>query len=136
MTKHEIAQLPTASLAYLGDSVLEILVRRRLVLDGKGDIHARALSYVTAVRQSEAFDRISAMLTEDELDILLHQHQQLFQRRAVVFVAMIVVMVMVVFQIGHMHDVTSQGIRPWPAADLRSNPVRSQDPRTCAGKNL
>lgn len=69
MTKHEIAQLPTASLAYLGDSVLEVLVRERLICDGKGDIHQRSLDFVTAVRQSEAFDRISSMLTEDELDI-------------------------------------------------------------------
>ena len=69
MTKLQIAQMSTASLAYLGDSVLELMVRQRLVCDGKGDIHARALNFVTAVKQSEAFDRMSDQLTEDEFDV-------------------------------------------------------------------
>ena len=69
MTKHEILQLPTASLAYLGDAVLEVMVRERLVLDGKGDINKRALEYVTAVSQSKAVEKILPMLTEDELAV-------------------------------------------------------------------
>ena len=69
MTKLQIAQMSTASLAYLGDSVLELMVRQRLVCDGKGDIHSRALSFVTAVRQSEAFDRMAPHLSEDEFDV-------------------------------------------------------------------
>ncbi len=69
MNKLQIAQMSTASLAYLGDAVLELMVRERLVCDGKGDIHSRALDYVTAVRQSEAFDRIAPMLAEDEYDV-------------------------------------------------------------------
>ncbi len=69
MDKRDIIQLPTASLAYLGDCVIELKVRELLVWGGPHDIHNRALEYVTAVKQSEAFDRISSYLTEDELDV-------------------------------------------------------------------
>ena len=69
MTKTEIRNLPTTSLAYLGDCVIELLVREMLVLDGEGHIYERALKYVTAVAQSEAYERIASMLTEDEADV-------------------------------------------------------------------
>ncbi len=69
MTKTEIRNLPTSSLAYLGDCVLELLVREKLILDGEGHIHERALSYVTAVAQSNAYERIAPLLTEDEADV-------------------------------------------------------------------
>ena len=69
MTKTEIKNLPIASLAYLGDCVIELLVREMLILDGEGHIHERALKYVTAVAQSEAYERIATLLTEDETDI-------------------------------------------------------------------
>ena len=69
MIKHEILQLPTASLAYLGDAVLEVMVRERLVLDGKGGVHERALEYVTAVSQSNAVEQILPILTEEELAV-------------------------------------------------------------------
>ena len=64
-----LKDISTPALAYLGDSVLELMVRQRLVCDGKGDIHSRALSFVTAVRQSEAFDRMAPHLSEDEFDV-------------------------------------------------------------------
>jgi len=67
MNKHEVNQLPIASLAYLGDSVLEIMVRKKLILDGKGDIHNRAHSYVTAVSQANAAEKLIPLFTEDEL---------------------------------------------------------------------
>lgn len=69
MTHTEIRNLPISSLAYLGDCVLELLVREKLVLDGEGNIYKRALNYVTAVAQSEAYERIAPLLTEDEADI-------------------------------------------------------------------
>ncbi len=69
MNTKDIIQLPTASLAYLGDAVLEVMVREMLVLDGKGDIHERALEYVTAVSQSAASDLIMDDLTEEELSV-------------------------------------------------------------------
>lgn len=69
MNTKEIMQLPTAYLAYLGDAVLEVMVREMLVLDGKGDIHERALEYVTAVSQSAAADLVLNDFTDDELSV-------------------------------------------------------------------
>ena len=58
-----------AALAYLGDSVLELLVREHLV--GKGIYQSRklnrmALEYVTASRQAAAAERILPLLSEEE----------------------------------------------------------------------
>ena len=54
MTEKEANQLPIPSLAYLGDAVMEVLVRTLLVTDKKGKIHERAAEYVTAAAQSAA----------------------------------------------------------------------------------
>ena len=62
----------TLSLAYLGDSVYEVLVRNRLVSSGKyppGVLHKMALSYVSAVSQSKACDVLLPMLNEKEQSI-------------------------------------------------------------------
>ena len=61
-----------AALAYLGDSVLELLVRERLV--GQGIYQSRklnrmALDYVTAPRQAAAAARILPLLTEEETTV-------------------------------------------------------------------
>lgn len=69
MTKKEAEQMPVSSLAYLGDAVLELLVRERLVTDGMGKIHERANGFVTAVAQSAAAERLAAVFTEDEADV-------------------------------------------------------------------
>ena len=69
MTNREVNQLSIASLAYLGDSVLEVMVRKKLILDGIGDIHARSKDYVTAVSQSKAVDKLMNEFTEDELSV-------------------------------------------------------------------
>ncbi len=69
MTCHEANQLPIASLAYLGDSVLEIMVRKKLILDKKGNIQTRAREYVTAVSQARASEKLMDIFTEQELDI-------------------------------------------------------------------
>ncbi len=58
-----------AALAYLGDSVLELLVRTMLV--ERGIYHSRklnrmALDFVTASRQAAAAERILPLLTEEE----------------------------------------------------------------------
>ncbi len=62
-------EINTAALAYLGDSVLEIRVRQRLVEEGLSSSRAlnrAALSFVTAPRQAVAVDRILPLLTEEE----------------------------------------------------------------------
>ena len=60
------------ALAYLGDSVLECLIRERLILKGfekSGKLNNEALKYVTAVNQAKAFENIETVLTEKESDI-------------------------------------------------------------------
>ena len=57
------------SLAYLGDAVLEVQTRKRLLSLGVTDVgklNKLALNYVRAVDQSAAVERILPLLTEDE----------------------------------------------------------------------
>ena len=58
-----------AALAYLGDSVWELLVRSLLVKQGiyqSKKLNRMAQDYVTAPRQAEAMERILPLLTEEE----------------------------------------------------------------------
>ena len=65
-----IEAIPSAQLAFFGDSVIELLVREHIVRHPNGEPCApRALEYVTAVRQSEALERILPLLTEAENDV-------------------------------------------------------------------
>lgn len=61
-----------AALAYLGDAVIEVLVRERLVGEGYTSskaLNARALAFVRAPAQAAAMARILPMLTEEELAV-------------------------------------------------------------------
>ena len=61
-----------ASLAYLGDAVIELWVRRTLLQMGivtPSVCNSEALLFVTARSQSEALSHIEDMLTDDERDI-------------------------------------------------------------------
>ena len=61
-----------ASLAYIGDAVIELTVRQTLLELGSGDVGAMnkiADSLVRATAQSEAMDKIMPMLTEEELAV-------------------------------------------------------------------
>ena len=65
----------TAALAYLGDAVIELLVRERLVAKGYSSsktLNQRALDFVRASAQAEAMERILPMLTEKE-DAIFHR---------------------------------------------------------------
>ena len=68
MSEDAVSLVSAASLAYLGDSVLEILVRERLVVTGVKNPSVESLKYVTAPVQSEAFAKIEGMLSEKETD--------------------------------------------------------------------
>lgn len=60
------------TLAYLGDSVMELFVRKRLVengFSGSRDLNAAAQAIVNAGAQAEAFRRIEASLTDEETEI-------------------------------------------------------------------
>ena len=64
-----INEISTAALAYLGDSVIEVRVRQKLVLDGIGDsgnLNRAALDYVKAGAQAAAIQRILPILSEEE----------------------------------------------------------------------
>lgn len=64
-----VLQIPSPDLAYLGDSVFELTVRRHLIELGKsgaGKLNRLAQEYVTAVGQAKAADRILPVLSEEE----------------------------------------------------------------------
>ena len=59
----------TAALAYLGDCVLELCVRERLVkkgLSSSAALNSEALGFVKASAQAEAMKRILPLLSEEE----------------------------------------------------------------------
>ena len=61
-----------AALAYLGDSVLELLVREHLVEQGiyqSRKLNRMALDYVTAPKQAAAAERIMPLLCEEETTV-------------------------------------------------------------------
>ena len=65
------AEYNGALLAYLGDAVIELWVRKTLMASGvvtPASCNAEALGFVTAHSQSESFSRIEDMLTEEEAE--------------------------------------------------------------------
>ena len=63
------SNLSGATLAYLGDAVFEVLVRRYLVSLGIADggtLSHLALNFVRATAQSAAMDKLEERLSEDE----------------------------------------------------------------------
>lgn len=58
-------------MAYLGDAVMEVLVRKHVLTIGKtsAECNALALSFVTAEKQSEAIKKGIELLTEEEKGI-------------------------------------------------------------------
>lgn len=65
----DIKLMNGATLAYLGDAVLEVLVRKYLISLGVangGTLSHLALNFVRATAQSVGMDKILPILTEDE----------------------------------------------------------------------
>lgn len=66
----DIREISVPALAYLGDCVIELCVRRHLVtekgLSTSAHLNAAALDYVRAPAQAEAMQRILPHLTEEE----------------------------------------------------------------------
>lgn len=61
--------MKTADLAYLGDAVIELWVRERLLqmgVCGSGRLNKRALGYVKATAQAEAVRNLFPLLSEEE----------------------------------------------------------------------
>ena len=72
--KHtEAGALNGLSLAFIGDSVYELLVREYLLKNGSmpiGKLHSLAVEFVRASAQAHFFDIAEPQLNEDELSIL------------------------------------------------------------------
>ena len=71
----DLKEVSTAALAYLGDSVIELCVRKMLVEKGFSSskkLNTTALEYVTAKAQAVAVTRVLPLLAEDE-DAVYHR---------------------------------------------------------------
>ena len=72
INKEDIAMLSPLQLAYLGDSVYELLVRTYLI--NKGDsvdqLHKKATKFVRAKAQTEFFHKIEDRLSEEEIRVV------------------------------------------------------------------
>ena len=69
----DIRELSPLSLAFVGDAVLELLVRQRLVETTRllpGKLHAAATRYVSARAQSRELALLEPALTEEEANVL------------------------------------------------------------------
>lgn len=65
-------ELTTDALAYLGDSVIELLVREHLVnmnITSSGKLNSKSLEFVKAGAQAQAMRNILPLLTEEEESI-------------------------------------------------------------------
>ena len=65
----DIRDISTPALAYLGDCVIELCVRRMLIEKGlstSAHLNAAALDYVRAPAQAEAMKRLADHLTNEE----------------------------------------------------------------------
>lgn len=65
-------QLSPLNLAFIGDCIYEILVREMLVTNANrpvNDLHKESVKYVSAKAQTEAFEKIKDILTEEETAI-------------------------------------------------------------------
>ena len=75
--REPLLNLSSLSLAHLGDSVYEVMVRSWLCLQGKArvkDLHRATVRYVAAPAQAARFARIEPMLTPEEADVFRRGH--------------------------------------------------------------
>ena len=73
LTPDEAKQYSPLTLAFLGDSVYEVMVRDALLREANRparELHTQAVAHVRASYQAAAVGKIADMLTEDESDIL------------------------------------------------------------------
>lgn len=69
MDKKEVRQINTNALAYLGDAVYEVAIRKYIMETGQYNadrLHQIAVRYVRAEGQAEAIKKIIGELTEEE----------------------------------------------------------------------
>ncbi|MEG1537019.1 MAG: ribonuclease III domain-containing protein [Clostridiales bacterium] len=74
-TEADLRQMSPLTLAYIGDGVYEMAVRRYLVdggLSKTNELHKTAVQYVNSDRQSRLYGEIESCLSEEELTIFRH----------------------------------------------------------------
>lgn len=67
-----LEEISTDALAYLGDSVIELLVREHLVnmnITSSGGLNSKSLEFVKAGAQAQAMRNIAPLLTDEEEQI-------------------------------------------------------------------
>ncbi len=68
----EVNQFSSLGLAYIGDSVYELLVREKIIAQGNmpvNKLHKKTVSYVCATAQSKAVGVIIDTLTDQEMSV-------------------------------------------------------------------
>ncbi|MBQ7454820.1 MAG: Mini-ribonuclease 3 [Clostridia bacterium] len=72
MTKEQARLLPPLKLAFIGDTVCDLIVRTRLMFTDAGvsALHTRATATVNARAQAAQLDAVLHLLDEDEHDIV------------------------------------------------------------------
>ena len=72
MSEEDARQLSPLKLAYLGDTVWEMLIRTRLIYRGRNvrNMHRDAVAGVNAQAQAVSLSRLQGYLTDTEEDIL------------------------------------------------------------------
>lgn len=82
LTFTQLALMGSNELAYLGDSVYEMQIRRRLILRGtrrSGNLVKEARNYVSAPSQAKIFQLITDELSEEELKIVMRGRNSKFR---------------------------------------------------------
>ena len=71
MEKERARLLNSLQLAHVGDTVWDLLVRTRLIYQGKNvrNMHKAAIACVNAGAQARAMERIMPLLTQEEADV-------------------------------------------------------------------
>lgn len=73
MKKRDVQIMNTTALAYLGDAVYEVAIRKFIMGTGQRNadrLHQIAVRYVRAEGQAKAMKRLMEELTEEELDLV------------------------------------------------------------------
>ena len=76
MSEHAARQLSGLQLAFIGDTVCDLLARTEIIFEGRSikDMHAKATGIVNARAQAQALAGIEHLLTEEESGIVRRAH--------------------------------------------------------------
>lgn len=72
LSEQEVNRIPMLALAHIGDGVFELMVRTKLITEGKtrvNDLHRACVKIVAAASQAKRMERLMPHLTEAELAV-------------------------------------------------------------------